>query len=124
MEAAFSEQERSVILTTPISGGSNPQYGTATGNDTEDAVFLLDIQEAEMYLPSDEERICSPTAFAVSSEKDIVLNEGGNSKWWLRSPGKSNLCAASVFSGGGINFSGYDVRDTTGTVRPALWVGV
>ena len=121
-DTAFSEEEKAVISVTTVTADGNPEYDTDNGQDTTDSVFLLSIPEAERYFDSDELRQCSPTAYVEANSQEIILNDAGNSKWWLRTSGKSNLCGTTVFSGGSVNYSGYDVRDISGTVRPSIWI--
>ena len=84
---AFSSSEKSQIPTVKVEAEDNPEYGTEAGNDTEDKVFLLSIDEAEKYFDSDAERMCKPTEYA--NEKDIFVNEDYES-CWLR----SGLCCS------------------------------
>ena len=46
-DTAFSESEKSMILTVKIENKDNPLYGTPGGNDTEDNVFCLSLEEAQ-----------------------------------------------------------------------------
>ena len=104
---AFSEEEKKLITNSKIENPDNPDYGTEGGNDTEDYIFLLSIEEANMYFKTDEDRSCGE-------------------EWWLRSPGCSQDSAAYVLYDGGI-FSGngdyyYVNVDRDYGVRPALWL--
>ena len=95
----FSEEEKAYIAKTKLSNPDNAEYGTDGGNDTEDYIYLLSIDEAE------------------SLSEDI---RAIGSWWWLRSPGSSQLRAAEVLIGGSLGTLGGDVpRDDFG-VRPAL----
>ena len=80
-----------MILRTTVSASKNPEYNTSPGNTTVDKIFLLSIDEAQKYLPSDEERKCTPTNYASSQggATTIRSTSNGNSTcwWWLRSPG-------------------------------------
>ncbi|MBO4928127.1 MAG: hypothetical protein J5379_07760 [Clostridiales bacterium] len=46
---AFDADEQSRILTTTVSNPDNARMGTPGGNDTEDKVFLLSMEEVEKY---------------------------------------------------------------------------
>ena len=46
---AFSASEKSAIPTVTLSNPDNPNYGTEGGNDTQDQVFLLSLEELQQY---------------------------------------------------------------------------
>lgn len=94
----FSEEEKAYIAKTKLSNPDNAEYGTDGGNDTEDYIYLLSIDEAE------------------SLSEDI---RAIGSWWWLRSPGYDQYYAAEVRSGGSLNAVGDIVNHENG-VRPAL----
>lgn len=95
----FSEEEKAYIAKTKLSNPDNAEYGTDGGNDTEDYIYLLSIDEAE------------------SLSEDI---RAIGSWWWLRSPGYDLSRAAGVRSGGSLITGGAIVYDVSGAVRPAL----
>ena len=43
-----------------------------------------------------------------------------NDWWWLRSPGRNSIYAASVHDGGSVDYSGDRVNNSINGVRPAL----
>lgn len=47
INSAFSSNEQMAIKTTNLKNDDNPEYGTMGGNDTEDRIFLLSIDEAK-----------------------------------------------------------------------------
>ncbi len=98
-DTAFSEEEKEAILETHLSNPDNPKYNTPGGNDTDDRIFLLSIDEAEKYFKDDADRATG-------------------SWWWLRSPGGNGSNAASVYGVGGIILSGSYVH--INGVRPAF----
>ncbi len=122
---AFTEDERSAILLTHLENNLQPRpsgWDTDGGNDTEDRVFALSDSEAWQYFATNEERICSPTDYAIA--QGAAVNTAMDGKvicvWWLRSPGSSNASAtAVVFNGNG---QGGYVMIPGGTVRPAMWL--
>ena len=61
---AFNADERGRILLSHLENADNPEFGTDGGEDTDDRVFLLSIDELNEYLPVQEERVAEPTAFA------------------------------------------------------------
>ena len=101
---AFDESEKEQIQTVTISNPDNSSFGTAGGNDTEDKVFLLSIDEAESLFADDQARAIAPG-------------------WWLRSPGGDADHAACISEGGSVFTGGRSCHDHIG-VRPAIWVNV
>ena len=79
MDAVFSEEEKSVIALMRVVNQNNAIYGTDGGNDTDDQIFLLslnDVQEyytlqelpAYDYVPGASDKlICSGTEQAISN---------------------------------------------------------
>lgn len=104
----FTPDEKKKILTTKLRNAKNPLYETEGGDDTEDKVFLLSINEANKYFSSNE-------------EGQAFFPDGKSVWWWLRSPGSLGNTAAGMFSNGSISQGGYSVDSKDG-VRPALWV--
>ncbi len=116
---AFNDSEKNCIKMTTVINGDNPFNGTEGGNDTEDRVFLLSIEEANRYFDSDESRMAKATEHAKTNG---VVVSVGTSAWWLRSPGCGKNVAAAVYSGGNMEKRGSDVAIKTLGVRPAMWV--
>lgn len=114
--AAFSEGEKTMIPMVTVSADKNPYYNTASGNATQDKVFLLSITEANRYFKSDEVRACVLTSYAKNNG---AYTKGG---WWLRSPGHSQNFAVSVNYGGNIDSYGDVVVFDSNCVRPAMWI--
>ena len=117
--AAFpnnEERKRIVEVTVPTDG--NPRYDHVdSGNDVQDKIFLLSIAEANKY---DTARVCKPTAYAVAC--NVHTGVYGNSRWWLRSPGRTQGYAAYVDSDGEISYKGLYVDYRSFAVRPAMWI--
>lgn len=117
--AAFpnnEERKRIVEVTVPTDG--NPRYDHVdSGNDVQDKIFLLSIAEANKY---DTARVCKPTAYAVAC--NVHTGVDGNSRWWLRSPGRTQGYAAYVDSDGEISYKGLYVDYRSFAVRPAMWI--
>lgn len=106
----FTEEEKALITMTHNVNPANSEYGTPGGDDTDDYVFLLSVEEA-------------------SALESTVLKCGywydmDNQWWWLRSPGMNKDYTAYV----GNNSDGKNVADPMGdisgnefgAVRPAL----
>ena len=99
----------------------NANYGTKGGNDTTDRIFLLSIEETEQYFADDEARKSRPTTYAKNNGADVYE---GTAWWWLRSPGRSDISAAGVNTGGSLSCIGGSVYFTSGSVRPAFWLNL
>lgn len=137
IESAFSEDEQQAILNVSLENPSNSQFGTNGGGSTRDRVFLLSLEEAEMYFATNSERQAKGTSYAKSegiyvnqyatssfSNQHIDGSGYGYSWWWLRSPGESSDMAACVVSDGNFNYHGSSVVSKDGGIRPAMWVDV
>ena len=90
---AFTEAEQSRIPTVTVKNSDNPVYETKSGNDTEDKIFLLSIDEVEQYFGITEERQCVPTDYAIAQG---VYTSG---KYFAggRASGKSGRITGCVF---------------------------
>lgn len=114
--------EQSKIMNTTVSAGKNPKYVTDPGSATTDKVFLLSINEAGKYFPSDSERQCKATKYAEAQGTNV--NSSDNCWWWLRSPGNFQSRAAGVNYDGSIFSNGHYVDYGTYAVRPVLWINL
>ena len=125
LNAAFSEEQQTNILTADVPSDDNPDHDTDPGNDTRDKVFLLSIDEAERYLKSEEECRCVPTNYAISRGVERATKKHANGRagtWFLRTPGLDETMAAYVSSAGKIRHMGYSVASMYVATRPAIWV--
>lgn len=128
---SFGTEERARIVEARVVNNDNPWwFGMSGGNDTNDRIFLLSIEEVVKYFGDsgqlwnqnhpDNER------WGISDQYNterIALDIHGNvSWWWLRSPGFGNVFAAIVCSVGGLRIYGNFVVIGPGGVRPALWL--
>lgn len=129
---AFSDSEKSKILAVTLKNADNPLYGTDGGNDTTDCVFLLSLEEAQMYFDEDENgesraRATKGTAYARSQDgwvyggMDEPVWYEGNTGWWLRSPGYSGKCTVLVDGDGSIEHMSIG-NGSHMSIRPAIWV--
>ena len=123
---AFTPEEQEKILTTNVTGDVNPDYDTDAGNDTEDKVFLLSIEEANRYFKYDSERQCVSTEYAkANGAYTCEIDGASNCFWWLRSQGGySNKSASVVNSDGTVSKYGNAVDDNRDCVRPAMWISL
>ena len=138
--AAFSDWCKSKILTTNVLNSNNNKYGTSGGNNTNDKIFCLSIDEVNRYfnqsnMEDENKRVATRgTNFAKAVNNNgynlYVQDESGwyygNSFFWLRSPGRSQSHAALVLSHGLLGIGGDAVCSGTLLggygVRPAMWV--
>ncbi|MCR4892296.1 MAG: DUF6273 domain-containing protein [Lachnospiraceae bacterium] len=123
---AFSAEERARIQTRTVVNDDNTEYKNSFGgNDTEDGIFLLSLNEAKMYFSENEARMCPPTAYALSQGavlSNVFSPSGEGTRWWLRSPGFDNGSASYVNIDGTIDHHGFIVRTGDCGVRPAMWI--
>lgn len=101
----FDDAQRRAIVETYVKNDDNAMYRTEAGKDTVDNVFLLSIDEAEMY------RLVNKEWFM------------GDASCWLRSPGCSRIDAAHITMGGGVDEMGINI-DKMADVRPVIWVDI
>lgn len=113
---AFSIYEQEDIFIAEISAPSNPDYiDIDPGPSTYDQIYLLSAEELLDYYPNFQDRVCTATKYAQAK---------GLAKcwWWLRTPGNTQIKAASVNSNGTWDEKGSDVAKSQGGIRPVLWV--
>jgi len=123
---SFTETEQEMIRNSEIKNEDNKNYHTSGGSSTTDKVFLLSIDEAEMYSVSNEERRCVPTSYSIAQGIKMYNTSRVKGKdtgwWWLRSPGHFSGSAAYVNSSGAIDNNGVTIIRNKLMVRPAMWV--
>ena len=106
----FTEEERALIAKTHNSTPASSEYGTPGGNDTDDYIFLLSVDEANAL--DKKIRHCG------------YWYDMDHQWWWLRSPGANNSYAAYVGKGNNsearIDPAGDVAGNEFGAVRPAL----
>ena len=129
-EEAFTAEEQGRIRETRVVNADNEVYGTDGGNDTDDMVFLLSIDELNRYFPDQDDRITVPTAYALDNGA-YTSSSNGKCWWRLRSPGQDQGYAAVVnstgFSGGVYpdlekKYMGETVGTADDSIRPVLWM--
>lgn len=119
---AFSNEEQKQIALTKVKASSNPYYSTYPGEDTDDYVFLLSVDEVNQYFSNNIDRRCVPSNYAISSKDGFRNNDLGTCWWWLRTPGITSLDACSINSDGTIDTDDGTVDSVKGCVRPAMWI--
>ena len=118
---AFNEKIRESILTTSVKPAHNTKYEVSGGNQTEDKVFLLSLEEVKLYFDNEESRKASATRYAIS--KGTYSPDG--CWWWLRNPFNDNDEALCVYYHGKANEDTCcPVHDDKCGVRPAMWVSI
>ena len=101
----FSIYEQEAVLETRVVTPPNSKYGTKSGVETSDRVFLLSDKEADSY------------------QKLLAVSDN-QKPWWLRTSGKSADSAAFVSPAGDVMHYGYAVDSKEIAARPAVWVGL
>ena len=121
LNKAFTADEQAKIVATKVSTPDNATWGTKGGEDAEDKVFALSIEELEQYIPEKADRRAMPTGKAEENGV-YVYTETGYSVWWLRSSGYVQYAGSRVGAGGHIEDKIYDdVRPHRGA-RPVMWI--
>ncbi|MBQ3575650.1 MAG: serine/threonine protein kinase, partial [Clostridia bacterium] len=119
LNTAFTEAEKQMIPTSVVSNSGKNFFGVDGGKDTNDKVFLLNVNAANTYLTDINIRLCSATAYA--EQNGARWDGDGYCWWWLRDPGNTRQFAAYVSLNGMINDGGNDVACNYICVRPAIW---
>lgn len=132
LNKAFAEEEKAKIRQTTVVAEKNPDYpNSRPGSDTEDKVFLLNVQEMALYFKDKSDAICAPTATVVASsnvfshtKKAWYSGHDYLCSWWLRSPGMfKDLYVSYVDHSGNVSGGGQVyVEGTDLCVRPAMWI--
>ena len=125
----FSQADRNKIAQMSIVNNKNPWYGTDGGENTNDYIFLLSLEEVVQYFGDSGMLSNRPDANASWINDDFNKKRiahyatGASSLWWLRSPGDFGDGATGVGTAGNISVDGSDVNTILGNgVRPALWL--
>ncbi len=124
---AFTEEEQLAINTTTVINNDNLEMGIDGGNDTEDKIYLLSVEEAS----NTEYGFCSTyddmSTTRLVEDTDRVKYNSGYRCWWLRSPGWLSSKAYCVWGEYGIiDNSSYcsDVYHDENSVRPVLHINL
>ena len=124
IDTAFSDGEQGAIVDTTVVNDDNPDYNTEGGENTNDKIFLLSVDEARNsnYFADDNSRKGTNTAYVADGGKidGNMFGVGEADYWWLRSPGGIDFLAAYVTRYGGVNSGGGTVNFDGHAVRPAF----
>ncbi|MCL2224515.1 MAG: DUF6273 domain-containing protein [Defluviitaleaceae bacterium] len=112
----FAQDERSRIVETQVTNSPNPTYGTGGGENTQDRVFLLCLDEIAALMRDGTVLDAARVAH--------YLGDGSSAWWWLRSTGYSSDFAAIVRADGSVRTDGRGAEIIHGGVRPVLWLEV
>ena len=104
----FSAEEKARIVATQNKNTSNPQYNVKNGKNTKDSIFLLSLEEANLYFKDNASR--------------AAMFQHSYGWWWLRSAGMYENLAAMVTSDGTIAYTGSGVNYANRGLRPAMWI--
>ena len=130
MKTAFNAEEMECIATVlnhtnDFEEQGQPKYTVSGGNDTNDKVFLLSIEEAVSFYKTVEERMAYCTPYArfksVPIDPKTCVDDSCVSPWTLRSPGRYKTyttCSNVTTSGTTSQF--LDIYDPGSGVRPAI----
>lgn len=139
----FTKEEQDKIVSVFNKNLDNQWYGSLGGEDTEDRVFLLSIEDVVCkYFGDSSELLYHPgkNQRYWFQRKDVNNVLRGTHYdyyrwwWWLRSPGRTNNRAVYIWDDGNIGIQGNGTykysgntihpitKDNCGGVRPALWI--
>ena len=125
INTAFNSSEQDKIQLSLVQNPDNAEYGAKGGNDTQDKIFLLSIDEVRKYFNNDRARMCKPTGYAIfQGAYEELEYEVGYGIWWLRSPGVQQNRVACVTCGGLIGARGSYAQCDGYGVRPAMWIEI
>lgn len=104
LTTAFTEAERSAIKLTDVKNSQNPWSGISGGNDTQDYVYLLSVDEAlnGQYgfssdpAETDTRQVVNTDYANVGGEFYQDINIDTTNGYWLRSAGTKDHCPAYV----------------------------
>ena len=102
LEQAFTLKERMSLLVTELDNHADPRWETENGQDTKDKCFIFNWQEAERYLPANEDR-------------------ANGEWWWLRGHGFGKLCMQAIYIDGTFYHIGVNKNSPEVGVRPVVW---
>ena len=110
-----AEQDR-IILSSVVNNTNNPTHGSNGGNNTEDHVFFLSIDEVGSY---NQISGAIPTEYAKGCGAKL---QSGKASWWLRSPGLDNTWAAVISYFSDMDYQGETTYQSGVTLRPVIRV--
>lgn len=105
----FNRSEQEKIIRHEVVASDNPIYRTAQGKNTNDKLFILNINEYNQYFDIYNKWVCR-------------LFSGILRQCWLRNSGNDNTRAAFIGRSGSIHAGGSRITSARNAVRPVMWV--
>lgn len=125
----FDDINKERIIQVLNNNFDNPWYGTQAGEEGQDRVFLLSLEEVCRYFGDSTEKLKNRgnnrywTYKDENNSKRMAKLKGMYYWWWLRSPGRNNHLAAYVHgTDGRLGVNGNNITNSNGGIRPALWL--
>lgn len=137
----FTEADKARIIPVRNKNPNNPWYGSNGGADTEDSIFILNIDEvvcqyfgdssSKLRNPGKNQRYWFERKDENNSKRIARLKDNKECVWWwwIRTPGRVNIKAVYIHGDGNIGIQGNNILKgnlsdgkCTGGVRPALWL--
>lgn len=127
LNAAFTAEEKNLILQTNCYNQGSTVQSIGGGNNTLDYLFCPSVDEMRKYFGEGErESYGFKLGIKAASYGTKFANKRGNgieaSSYWLRTPGQNYHHAMYVRNDGKLNLSGMEINTQYGFVRPMLWV--
>ncbi len=120
-DAALTDEEKARLVEVHLENKDSLVHGAAGGNDTDDKIFALSIDEVKELMPNEEDRTALGSDYA-RAKGAFCHSDNGNCWWWLRSPGYYTSDAAGVNYYGYLHVSGDNCSSPSDAVRPVMWV--
>ena len=126
---SFSAQDRARIQQTYVITPDSPWYYSKGGDNTTDRIFILSVEEVVRYFGDSGQLQNRPDGVGWISDQyncaRITRNEDGMPAWWwLRSSGGDQHLTPFVDPHGVLTLYGTGASNTTGGVRPVLWLNL
>lgn len=137
----FTAEEKARIVPIINKNPDNPWYGTEGGVDTEDRVFILNLDEVAckyfgdsstlLYHPKKNQRYWFERKDENNANRSASLEVDQEIRWWwwIRTPGRVGVKAVYIWHDGIIGIQGNNIYKgniadgrCTGGIRPALWL--
>jgi hypothetical protein len=135
---SFGKTDKARIVKTKVKNKDNQWYDAPGGNDTNDYIFLLSLEEVVKYFGDSGQLKNKPDIHDANgtvvgrviddryNDDRAAYYEGKIDAWWLRSPGSSSRSAVYVGPDGIVDgiiaVDGIDVYISNLGVRPAMWI--
>jgi len=125
----FTPAETARIRETYVINTDNPWFGSVGGANTMDKIFILNIEEIVQYFGDSGLLNNRPdgTRWLTDEYNPARIarcDEGISRWWWTRSAGVYQHLASGVDPTGTLSLYGTGVSNTTGEVRPVLWINL